>query len=150
MPPARPRRDRPGGGGPLGPGGTGGPDRPGPGDGPELDRLRARVADLESENVTLRQDLEILRTTRTKVDSARLVQSFHAALEAARQELATPPDATFDYVVSGFDVDLKAGIETDEGGKVLFRLPEQPGPAGETLSTVRFAIRTVPKMRKTT
>ena len=144
MPPPRRRRKTPPGG-PSGPG-----EPPGPRDTPEVERLRVRVTDLESENVGLRQELENLRTTRAKVDSARLVRSFHAALETMRQELATPADATFDYVVSGFDVDLKAGIETDEGGKVVFRLPEQPGPGGEALSTVRFAIRTVPKMRKTT
>lgn len=105
------------------------------------------MRDLEAEKVRLETELESMRTARLRVTPEVLVRSLRTALETIRRELAGPPEATYEYAVSGFDVDLKAGVETDQTAGVRFRLPEAPGPAGETLSTVRFSIQAVPKPR---
>lgn len=110
--------------------------------------MRQRVRDLEADKVRLQEQLDALQNARLRVTPETLVRSLREALETMRRELAGPPESTVEYTVSGFDVDLKAGVETDEAAGVKFRLPDAPGPAGETLSTVRFSIQAVPKPRQ--
>ena len=129
MPPPRPRR------------------QPTPPSAADLDQLRERLRALEADKVALQGRIDALENARLRVTPEVLVRSLRTALDTMRRELAGPPEATVEYTVSGFDVDLKAGVETDETAGVRFRLPETPGPAGEALSTLRFAIQAVPKPR---
>ena len=115
--------------------------------GPEVEQLRQRVRDLEADKVRLESELDSIRTERLRVTPDTLVKSLRAALELVRREVAGPPEATYEYAVSGFEIDLKAGLETDATAGVRFRLPDSHGPGGETLSTVRFSIQAVPKVR---
>lgn len=115
---------------------------------PDIETLKKRVRELEEDKTRLESRLEEILRARFKLDSKRLVQSLYAALETMRSELRTPKEATHEYTISGLDVDLKTGIETDTDGNVLFRLPESVGTQGEALSTIRFSIKAIPKPRR--
>jgi len=109
--------------------------------------LKRQLAELTSEKSALTKTVETLQADRIKPTPTQLIGSFRTAMDELRRGLAPAPGDSTAYVVSQFDVDLKAQIAVDKDTEsVRFVLPE-PGqelPA-DTLSQIRFTFQTMPR-----
>jgi serine/threonine-protein kinase len=112
---------------------------------------KAEVAKLTSEYTKIKELYDSIKAQKRRpiATPTQLSAAFRESMEAMRREVATLEDSPVDYVVSRFDISLKTGIGTDDEGKVSFRLPKEDEIANpETLSTIQFSIKSVPKVRK--
>jgi beta-lactam-binding protein with PASTA domain len=113
----------------------------------EVRILKLQLAELASEKAALTKTVEALQADRIRPTPTQLIGSFRTAMNELRHGLAPTPGDRVAYIVSQFDVDLKAQIAVDKDTEsIRFVLPE-PGqePPADTLSQIRFTFQTVPR-----
>lgn len=113
----------------------------------EIDVLKDQISALTSEKEHLLQTIDALRAQRVKPTPTQLVQSFRVAMDELRTSLTPRPGDRVGYTISEFNVDLKSLVAVDKESQTLQVVLPEPGETlhPETLSTLRFAVKTVPK-----
>lgn len=98
--------------------------------------LRQRVDAVTGERDTLAQDVARLQTARVTPTAELIGQSFAGATQKLREGLGSG------FAVSDMTVEMKSQLAVGSDGALRFVLP-QPGEAiaADTLSTVRFSLR---------
>jgi serine/threonine-protein kinase len=104
-----------------------------------------RIGHLRVEKQELQDKLDILQRERPRLSPESLMDSFRTALTKMQEGLKTG-EGRVNYVLRGFDTDLKTAVTLDDEGNVNFMLPrlEDVVPF-ENLSTIRFSIAPVPR-----
>jgi beta-lactam-binding protein with PASTA domain len=99
-----------------------------------------RILDLNTEVQSLRMQVATLQKARPKLSPKNLISSFQTALVRMQEGLEVG-EARVNYVVGGFDTDLKVAVTLDDEGKIAFQLPELEDVVPfENLSTMRLSL----------
>lgn len=104
--------------------------------------LKARVAELEAEKLTLSDRVKSLAAGRLQASPEQVTGGFRKAIEAFQGGLEPRPGDRTAYTVSEMQVGLKSLVALDESGALRFVLPtpdERFDPA--QLTEVRFTLR---------
>lgn len=104
--------------------------------------LKARVAELEAERLTLSDRVKSLAAGRLQASPEQVTGGFRKAIEAFQGGLEPRPGDRTAYTVSEMQVGLKSLVALDEAGGLRFVLPapdERFDPA--QLTEVRFTLR---------
>jgi beta-lactam-binding protein with PASTA domain len=101
--------------------------------------LRQRVDTVTGERDTLAQSVSRLQATRARPTADQIGQSFAGAADKLRQGIGGS------FAVSDMSVEMKSQLAVEADGSLRFVLPH-PGEtiAADTLSTVRFNLRAAP------
>lgn len=104
--------------------------------------LKARVAELEAEKLTLSDRVKSLAEGRLQASPEQVTGGFRKAIEAIQGGLEPRPGDRTAYTVSEMQVGLKSLVALDEAGALRFVLPtpdERFDPA--QLTEVKFTLR---------
>ncbi len=104
--------------------------------------LRARVADLEADKLTLTDRVKTLAAGRLQASPEQVTGGFRKAIEAFQGGLEPKPGDRTAYTVSEMQVGLKSLVALDDSGALRFVLPapdERFDPA--QLTEVKFTLR---------
>ncbi|MFX0199204.1 MAG: PASTA domain-containing protein [Candidatus Hodarchaeota archaeon] len=104
-----------------------------------------RITDLSKEIQDLRGKLDTLQRERPKLAPENLIDSFGIALVKMQEGLKVG-EGRVDYMISKFDIDLKAAVTLDEQGSINFQLPKLEDIIPfENLSTLHLSMKPVPR-----
>jgi len=85
------------------------------------------------------------------ITPTELTGSFVDAIDAMRERGITTKEKPVNYIISKLDLTIKSGIAVDENKELKLLLPKTgkaPLFAPEQLSTVKFSVSAVPKIRE--
>ncbi|MEM3737574.1 MAG: DUF4332 domain-containing protein [Candidatus Bathyarchaeia archaeon] len=110
----------------------------------EIEKLRKELATLKAENADLKKAIaDMQRGFAVKIEPNSLIKSIQRDLINV-DEFATKQERPTTYVVSDFNLQLKAVVSKD-GERVALILPSRPGEIDPNLmSTVNLALKPVP------
>lgn len=122
------------------------------------DENRRKLLEVTDENIKLKADLSALKDKLGQVETK--VQQFPTAVTADKvpayfkkvidsfnKNMKTDETSDVEYVIGGMDVELKAHVLTDKDNNPVISTPsfESLSAQKDTLSTIKFSIRPVPK-----
>lgn len=107
---------------------------------------QTQVKDLQSKTGILEDKL-----TRVPIplDVEKVPIYFKNVLDSFSKNLKTDSKSSIDYVISGMDVELKTHMMTDKNNNAVIATPkpENLDAQKDTLSTISFTIKPIPKMK---
>jgi chromosome segregation ATPase len=115
-----------------------------------INGLKSQVAELTANYAIIHDKYLSIKdlADRPIVTPIQMANSFTSAIESMRKELQTEETSPVDYRITSFDIELKTGIDVNEDENVTFHLPKTDEISPDNISTIKFAIKAVPKLKK--
>jgi hypothetical protein len=114
--------------------------------------------DVTNENIKLKADLSNLKDKLgqmetkvqqfpTSVTAHKVPTYFKKVIDSFNKNMKTDETSDVEYVIGGMDVELKTHVLADKDNNAVLSTPsfENLGAQKDTLSTIRFSIKPVPK-----
>jgi hypothetical protein len=108
----------------------------------QLASAESKLGDALARNLELQKQLDALSQTRPQMGVEKLVEQFRTSLDGINKAVMETKDAEKrGVVVEQMEVEIKGGLDLQQGIQLTQLLPQEVTPA--SVSTIRFSLRPV-------